>query len=217
MAIAYLDPAAVPRATSLTRSEGLPAGPGAPPPPGTGSPGLPTGPGARVAARPGSHRQVDLLAIAQGFAVSAAGITELQGIRERSWVLLAVTDLFEAWAIGWPPGGRIELHDHGPSSGAVVVASGVLTETTVRPTRHEVALIGTHRVEAGEYRCFGPRYVHDLSNDGDDPAVSVHVYGPRLTTMSYYELRPRGRLHRVRSDTGPPVGPFDATSDHDPS
>ncbi len=149
--------------------------------------------------------------------MSAPAISELQATTERSWVLLAVTDLFEAWAIGWPPGGRIELHDHGPSSGVVVVASGSLTETTVRTTEQGVALIGTRQVTAGEHRRFGPHYVHDLINDGDGQAISVHVYGPRLTTMSYYELSPTGRLDRVRTEDIPPVGPFDVTSDHDPS
>ena len=200
MAFAYLDPAAVPRTTSLTCSDRLPSGSGALAP-----------------TRGGSRRRVDLLPIAEGFAMSAPAITELHDLTERSWVLLAVTDLFEAWAIGWPPGGRIELHDHGPSRGAVVVASGTLTETTVRATQREVALISTHQVSAGEHRCFGPRYVHDLTNDGDRPAISVQVYGPRHTTMSYYELQPSGRLHRVGTEAVPPVGPFDATSAHDPS
>jgi predicted metal-dependent enzyme (double-stranded beta helix superfamily) len=149
--------------------------------------------------------------------VSAPAVPEFQGLTERSWILLALTDLFEAWAIGWPPGGRIDLHDHGRSSGAVVVATGVLTETTVRSTERGVAVIGTHRLAAGEHRRFGPHYVHDLTNDGDQRAVSVHVYGPRLTTMSYYELEPQGRLGRVRTEEVPPVGPFDVTSFHDPS
>ncbi len=160
---------------------------------------------------------MDLLPIAQAFAASAPAITELHDISERCWILLAVTDLFEAWAIGWPPGGRIELHDHGRSSGAVVVTAGTLTETTVHPTRQGTALIAAHRVAAGEHRLFGPQYVHDLINDGDQAAVSVHVYGPRLTTMGYYELTPAGRLAQVRTEAVPPVGPFDVTSNHDPS
>jgi len=217
MAFAYLDPAAVLRTTSLNRSEGLPAGTGSPPPAAAGPRRLPTGPGVHAPVPPGPRRQVDLLPIAQGFAVSAPAITGLHDIAERSWVLLAVTDLFEAWAIGWPPGGRIELHDHGESSGAVVVATGTLTETSVRPTREDTALISTHRMAAGEHRCFGPHYVHDLINDDDRVAISVHVYGPRLTTMGYYELTPAGRLAQLRTEAVPPVGPFDVTSDHDPS
>ncbi len=35
--------------------------------------------------------------------------------------------------------------------------------------------------------------------------------------MSYYELNPAGRLDQVRTEDVPPVGPFDVTSDHDPS
>jgi hypothetical protein len=196
MAVANPDPAAVPR-TSPHLAGGRPAGP-------RDRPRLP-------------RRRVDLLPIAEGFAVSAPAVPELQGLTDRTWVLLAVTDLFEAWAIGWPPGGRIDLHDHGASSGAVVVAAGTLTETTVRSTERGVAVISTRRVAAGEHRRFGPHYVHDLTNDGDGPAVSVHVYGPRLTTMSYYELEPGGRLGRVATVEVPPVGPFDLTSAHDPS
>lgn len=108
------------------RSVGLSAGPGAPRSPDGG---------------PSSRRSVDLTAIAEGFAVSAAGIPELHDLSERAWVLLAVTDLFEAWVIGWPTGGKIDLHDHGPSSGAIVVASGILTETTVRSAARGVAVI----------------------------------------------------------------------------
>jgi predicted metal-dependent enzyme (double-stranded beta helix superfamily) len=157
------------------------------------------------------------LAIAQGFAVSAGDISELRGLRERSWILLAVTDLFEAWAIGWPPGGYIKLHDHGRSHGAVTVARGTLTETTVRATQRGVAVIGSHQVGPGEHRTFGSHYVHDLVNDGLEDAISVHVYGPKLETMTYYELDQFGRLDATHTEEVAPIGPFDTTSVHDPS
>jgi hypothetical protein len=203
MAIAYADSAPLSPFAPLTRPERLSPGPG--PLSCQGSVDAP------------NRRQIELLPIAEGFAVSAPAIAELQGVTERSWVLLAVTDLFEAWAIAWPPGGAIELHDHGRSSGAVAVADGALVETTVRASRDGRAVIGTRRVSAGEYRCFGPHYIHDLVNDNARPALSVHVYGPRLTTMSYYDLSDMGRLERLRTESVPPLGPFDATSDHDPS
>jgi hypothetical protein len=206
MAFAYSDSAAdLELVSSPNRSDGLPAGPGEPllrrhHPEGTGP-----------------RRQVDLLAIAERFAPSATAIPELQGATERAWILLAVTDLFEAWAIGWPSGGGIELHDHGRSAGAVVVAGGELVETTVRPTPQGVALIGTHRIAAGQHTTFGPGYVHDLSNHGADRAVSVHVYGPRLTTMRYYDLGHGGRLEVMRTEQVESPGPFDTTGNHDPS
>jgi hypothetical protein len=201
MAIAYLGPAAdLDQVSSPNRSAGLPAGPG------------------DLLPRPiGPRRRVDFLAIAEGFAVSAPAIPELQGLTERTWILLAVTDLFEAWAIGWPPGGAIELHDHGQSGGAVVVASGALVESTVRASPRGVALIGNNYIAAGQHRRFGPGYVHDLNNEGDEQAFSVHVYGPRLATMTYYELDGRGRLEAVRTEDVEPLGPFDTTSDHDPA
>jgi hypothetical protein len=201
MAIAFPGPAADLRhVTSPLRSAGRPAGPG----------------DARLHLSE-RHRKVDLLAIAEGFAVAAPFITELHGLAERRWVLLAVTDLFEAWAIGWPHGGTIEFHDHGPSSGALVVASGTLTETTVRSSARGATVIGTRTLGSGAHRRFIPGYVHDLTNDGEAQAVSVHVYGPRLSTMSYYRLDRRGGLERLRSEPVPPLGPFDATSAHDPS
>jgi hypothetical protein len=201
MAIANLGPAAdLDRVSSPNRSDGLRAGSRALHPSET---------------RP--RRPVDLVAIASGFAVSAPGIAELHDLSERSWVLLAATDLFEAWAIGWPTGGKIELHDHGRSNGAVVVASGTLTETTVRTTSRGMALIATHHIDTGTSRRFGPGYVHDLVNDGGKEAISVHVYGPRLSTMSYYRLDRRGRLGVMRTESVPPVGPFDTTGDYDPS
>jgi hypothetical protein len=97
------------------------------------------------------------------------------------------------------------------------VAWGRLVETTVRATAHGMALIETHHVGAGEHRTFGPRYVHDLSNDEDQVAFSVHAYGPRLSTMNYYELHPRGRLHVVHTEQVVAPGPFDTTAAHDPS
>ena len=45
----------------------------------------------------------------------------------------------------------------------------------------------------GEVRWFGRHHVHQVVNNGDRPAVTVHVYGPALTTMSRYRIED-GRL-----------------------
>jgi hypothetical protein len=39
---------------------------------------------------------------------------------------------------------------------------------------------------------FGCSHVHDIVNLGSTPAISVHVYGPRLTAMTYYRLGTNG-------------------------
>jgi len=51
---------------------------------------------------------------------------------ERWYVPLLETDECEAWLLGWPVGGGIELHDHGSSSGALVVVEGTLLETYIQ-------------------------------------------------------------------------------------
>jgi predicted metal-dependent enzyme (double-stranded beta helix superfamily) len=46
-----------------------------------------------------------------------------------------------------------------------------------------------HRtLSAGRVRAFGPDYVHDVTNTGTEPAVSLHVYSPALDTMRFYVL-----------------------------
>ncbi len=47
---------------------------------------------------------------------------------ERCYELLLSTDSYDAWLIHWPPGTGIEAHDHGGSTGAFAVVSGVLDE-----------------------------------------------------------------------------------------
>jgi hypothetical protein len=99
----------------------------------------------------------------------------------------------------------------------VVVAKGALIETRMSPTDQSVATIESHHLDTGGSRTFGSRYVHDIVNVGPHHAVSVHVYGPKLTSMSYYRLSPTGRLQTVRTEIVEPVGPFDVTRAHDPS
>src|SRR5271165_1937965 len=130
-----------------------------------------------------------------------AGLVRWAGpshLRERRWDLVARTELFDAWLIGWPPGGTVDLHDHGRSSGVVLVLEGTLVETT--PVRsHDGGLRLVRRVlGAGDSGLsFSAGHVHDVTNEGERHAVSLHVYGPPLTTMTFFDiaetvLRPRG-------------------------
>jgi hypothetical protein len=141
--------------------------------------------GLDVEHHPGSD---ELLAIAVGLATSATSWPGMTRPIHRRWELMAASSTFEAWVIAWPPGGAIELHDHGGSAGAVVVAAGELVETAIvgRPSR-EVAL-RTSTIRRGGSIRFSPCHVHDIVNMGASPAISVHVYAPRLTSMTYYRV-----------------------------
>lgn len=102
---------------------------------------------------------------------------------ERYTALVDRTPGQEVWLMSWLPGQATGLHDHGAAAGAFTVVSGELTE--------HVAHRGvTHPVRVGQSRVFGPGYVHDVRNDGPDPAVSIHVYRA-ARTMRGYERLPR--------------------------
>ncbi|MER5616415.1 cysteine dioxygenase family protein [Streptomyces sp. NPDC002215] len=81
---------------------------------------------------------------------------------------------YEVWLLSWVPGQGSGLHDHGPSSGVLTVLEGRLTERTERATR---------ALGSGAQRVFAPGYAHEVVNDSFEPAVSLHIYYPRLTEM----------------------------------
>jgi mannose-6-phosphate isomerase-like protein (cupin superfamily) len=100
----------------------------------------------------------------------------------RQPVRLLATERYEVWVIGWTSGQGVELHDHGASAGTFVVTSGTLTE--VLP--HPVGAV-ERSLEAGRVRHVPVGAVHDVVNRAGEPATSIHVYSPPLTTMTYYE------------------------------
>lgn len=101
---------------------------------------------------------------------------------------MARTPDFDAWLIAWPSGGKVELHDHGSSSGALSVISGSLVESV--PSRDDAGRLALERHDllAGATLDFGAGHVHDVVNESDGHALSLHVYSPALTTMTFYEV-----------------------------
>ena len=159
-------------------------------------------------ARPILHRSsgpmpdgVDLLAIAQGLAGSATFRHGMTQTVERCWRTLAATDRFEAFVITWPVGGTIELHDHGPSAGAIVVVSGSLVENSVGCADDGTLFVTSASIPTGGYVVFESGHVHDIVNDGPEPALSVHVYSPILSTMTYFDLVGDHRLVSLRTES----------------
>jgi hypothetical protein len=107
---------------------------------------------------------------------------------QRSWRLAALTPDFDAWVIAWPSGSQVDLHDHGRSSGAVVVLEGALVETT--PQRNDSGRLEMerHELRKGMTQRLGPGHIHDVSNEADAITLSLHVYHPPLVTMTNYDL-----------------------------
>src|ERR1700761_4699571 len=97
----------------------------------------------------------------------------------------------DIWVISWLPGQSTGFHDHGESSGAFVVTTGILEEH--RPGEQTLV------IHPGKSRAFGPNYAHDVRNDSLAPAVSIHAYSPPLSEMNKYELDGSRLIPRERA------------------
>jgi hypothetical protein len=127
---------------------------------------------------------LDLLDLLQDYVAETAEClspapAELTG---RDYELLELSDAVEIWAIHWPTGQGLELHDHGGSAGALWVVHGTLEEHSVGPGRTLL-----HRsLPAGSGAAFGSTYVHDVVNRDSAPATSIHAYSPPMASMTFY-------------------------------
>ena len=104
--------------------------------------------------------------------------------------LVGSDDEQEIWLMGWLPGQHTDLHDHAQSSGAFTVVSGRLTETVARRAPDGRAVTELHALATGQSRVFGPGYVHQVRNEGPDPAISIHVYRSGGRAMRPYHMDP---------------------------
>ena len=106
----------------------------------------------------------------------------------RYYARLASEPDFEAWLLTWVPGQGTEWHDHGGSAGAFVVVRGELTErhATVSPLSQPRIEPEARTLSEGSLRAFGTKHIHQVTNVGLEPAVSVHVYSPALVEMTTY-------------------------------
>jgi rhodanese-related sulfurtransferase/mannose-6-phosphate isomerase-like protein (cupin superfamily) len=123
----------------------------------------------------------DLANIVSLFASSDGWMDKVRLRAERRWYerLYHGPD-YDIWVISWLPGQSTGFHDHGESSGAFVVATGILEEH--RPGER------TRVIHPGKPRAFGPDYAHDVRNVSLAPAISIHAYSPPLNEMNEYEL-----------------------------
>ncbi len=131
-----------------------------------------------------------LAAIAAGWAATTdpSALPEPhEGARTYRRVLMG--EQYDVWIIRWGPGSSASLHDHAGSAGALHVVDGELTEET-GGAGAEAEL---PEIARGHGRSFGVGHVHEIRNERDRVATSVHVYSPPLQAMTYY-LRTEGPI-----------------------
>jgi predicted metal-dependent enzyme (double-stranded beta helix superfamily) len=151
---------------------------------------LPTLQGDRRASGQAPLEPLALLDLLQQYALETADCLPVapSDLVERQYELLELTDNLEIWAIHWPQGRGLELHDHGGSVGALWVVEGSLEEHYVEQRQ----TTGRRTIAAGGGEGFRPAYIHDVVNVEAAPATSLHAYSPPMASMTFYRQETHG-------------------------
>ena len=125
-----------------------------------------------------------LAGIASGLAATVTAEELPPGAGGRRYVRLLETPVYDAWLIEWGPGSDLDLHDHGGSASAYHVVNGVLLEQFASLDHRRP--VETFAFGPGHVRLVPPDVAHRVWNPGPLPTLSVHVYSPPLSSMTYY-------------------------------
>jgi hypothetical protein len=110
----------------------------------------------------------------------------------RCYELVYEDDRMDAWILSWMPGQGTGFHDHYISGVGLCVARGCV--------REDMMVYGgepqSGRLREGATRRGGPGYIHRVSHDEGLPAVTIHVYSPRLDWVGQYWLTENGVVQR---------------------
>lgn len=110
----------------------------------------------------------------------------------RRYELVYEDERMDAWILSWMPGQATGFHDHYISSVGLCVASG-----TVREDQMRYGLPAVERLLGpGDSRRGDASYIHRVQHQDGAPAVTVHVYSPRLDWVGQYRVDEDGVVRR---------------------
>lgn len=110
----------------------------------------------------------------------------------RRYELLYEDERMDAWVLSWNDGQATGFHDHYISSVGVCIAQGVVREDQMRYGMPAVE----RRLEPGMSRRGDPSYIHRVQHLEGRPAVTIHVYSPRLDWVGQYRVDDDGTVRR---------------------
>jgi len=113
----------------------------------------------------------------------------------RRFELVYEDDRMDAWVLSWMPGQGTGFHDHYESSVGIACVQGNVREDWLRFAAPEVEF----RLRPGDTRRGGPGYIHRVQHAAGEPAVTIHVYSPRLDAVGQYRVDEDGILRRESS------------------
>ena len=82
----------------------------------------------------------------------------------------------------------------------------ILSETFIDAVNPLTAggLLGRRHLLPGSLVAFGSEHIHDVVNVGWRPALTIHVYSPRLRSMTFYEQGPGSAISAARTEHSEP-------------
>lgn len=110
----------------------------------------------------------------------------------RRYELLHEDDRMDAWVLSWMPGQGTGFHDHAASAVGICCVQGTVREAPLR-----LGGSGVERdLRIGDSRCGDPGYIHRVRHAAGEPAVTIHVYSPRLDEVGQYRVDEHGIIRR---------------------
>jgi hypothetical protein len=110
----------------------------------------------------------------------------------RRYELIDENESVDAWVLSWMPGQGTGFHDHYISSvGLCCALGGVREDLMVYGAEHDEV-----RLRPGDSRRGGAGYIHRVRHELGEPAVTIHVYSPRLDWVGQYRLGDGGVVRR---------------------
>ena len=103
---------------------------------------------------------------------------------QRRYELIYEDESIDAWVLSWMPGQGTGFHDHYISGVGICCAAGGIREDLMVYGQGDTAL----HLRPGDSRQGGPGYIHRVRHDAGEPAVTIHVYSPRLDWVGQYRL-----------------------------
>jgi cysteine dioxygenase type I len=113
----------------------------------------------------------------------------------RRYELVYEDERMDAWVLSWMPGQATGFHDHYISSLGLCVAQGCVREDQMRYGADPIE----RRLSAGDSRRGDATYLHRVRHWDGSPAVTIHVYSPRLDWVGQYRLGDDGVIRREPS------------------
>lgn len=111
---------------------------------------------------------------------------------QRRYELVYEDERMDAWVLSWMPGQGTGFHDHYISGVGIAVAAGGVREDLLVYHGDDLEL----HLRAGDSRQGGPGYIHRVRHGFGEPAVTIHVYSPRLDWVGQYRLGDDGVVRR---------------------